>query len=374
MSDWKPVVVLPNIELQEPIEGGLAALVPAHDARVKALAKAHPDLRVFLSRFTDAFRRKIKPSILIVPQNVPEAILRTDALSSFRDVVALSVIPYNCALELRHPRGHRVLWADYFAIYPWMISKYDNRIIGNSPAIMGINDLKKFRGQSSPDLFQMTVNTTAIDEPLLTELLKRWREYYTTTDPVWSERALFRSLNMAFRAAEMPAGIEMTFYDVGRSIALWVSAFETLVHPGVGGDANLSKVYELLDKAAWDLNGSKAVSYQAFNGRTKARIPKSNGCWLYGEIYHARNDFLHGNPVELDRLKIDGSDRNLFEFAAPLYRMALTAFLSLAWPTPAPSMNDPEAFGQYIGDHMHFMDPQRTIEKGLLAANTKPKD
>src|SRR5216683_2644969 len=107
----------------------------------------------------------------------------------------------------------------------------------------------------------------------------------------------------------MPAGTEITFYDVGRSISLWVSAFEILAHPGLGGNANLGKVYELLDKAAWDLKGSKEAPHEAFNGRNKPRILKRNGCWLYGELYHARNDFLHGNPVEFDRLTIKTSGR-----------------------------------------------------------------
>lgn len=368
MSEWKPVVVLPNIGLQKAVEGELAALVPTHDARVES----YPALNSFLSRFTDAFGREINPSILIVPEDVPETILGADALSGFRDAIALSVIPYNRARKIKSPQYFGVFWADYFAMYPWMISKdHDDRLVARTPALFSTDDPKDFRGQSSPELATMTVG--AIDEPLLTALLKRWREYYTTGDPTWPDIALFRSLNMAFRAAEIPAGTEITFYDIGRSISLWVSAFEILAHPGDGGDVNLSKVYGLLDKVAWHIEASKAESHPAYNGK-KARISKCNGCWLYGELYRARNDFLHGNPVDMNGLKIDDSGRNLYDFAAPLYRMALTAFLPLAWSEPVPSLDDVDEIARYSADHMHFIEPQQDIETGLLKAHSKPKE
>jgi hypothetical protein len=98
-----PVVTLPNVDLEEPIEGGFAALVPAHDSRVRSLIRAHPNFRKYLARFTDAFGRKFMPSVLIVPENVPESVL--PALASFRDAIALAVIPFNMALELKYPRG-----------------------------------------------------------------------------------------------------------------------------------------------------------------------------------------------------------------------------------------------------------------------------
>lgn len=96
MPEWKPVVTLPNVDLEEPIEGGLAALAPAHDRRVSSLARAHPSFRKFLARFTDAFGRKFRPAVLIVPENAPESVLR--AIASFRDAIALAVVPFNMAL------------------------------------------------------------------------------------------------------------------------------------------------------------------------------------------------------------------------------------------------------------------------------------
>jgi hypothetical protein len=55
-------------------------------------------------------------------------------------------------------------------------------------------------------------------------LLKRWERYYLGTKRRREDRILFRSLNMAVKAAQMPGGIDVTLYDVGRMIALWVWA------------------------------------------------------------------------------------------------------------------------------------------------------
>lgn len=43
--------VLPNVEVEAAIDGGLAALAPCDDPRVRALGKAYPNLRSFLGRF-----------------------------------------------------------------------------------------------------------------------------------------------------------------------------------------------------------------------------------------------------------------------------------------------------------------------------------
>jgi hypothetical protein len=309
---------------------------------------------------------------LIVPEEVPKPILRTDALASFRDAIALSVIPYNRALELRYPGGHRILWGNAFSMFPWMLDKDYDHVVGNTPAILGIDDVEDFRGQCSPELFRLTLSSRDIDSPLLAALTERWRTRYAGGEPVWSERALFRSLNMAFAASQLPAGIEITFYDIGRLIALWVSGFEILAHPR-SGDSGLKQVYDLLEKAPWDLAAMKTANHGAFAGRYRPPVLKNLACWLYGELYHARNDFLHGNPVGTDRLTIAKSGRDLFEFAAPLYRMALAAFLPLAWSEPIPPVKDANEFGRYIAEHMAFMDYQRAVEEGLLNAHELPK-
>lgn len=59
-------------------------------------------------------------------------------------------------------------------------------------------------------------------------------------------------------------------------------------------------------------------------------------CWMYGELYKARNDFLHGNPITGERLIVRPSQRSLFLYTAPLYRLALTGFLDLRFKRTVP--------------------------------------
>jgi hypothetical protein len=95
--------------------------------------------------------------------------------------------------------------------------------------------------------------------------------------------------------------------------------------------------------------------------QTKEILP----CWVYGELYKARNDFLHGNPIDGERLTVKPSQRSLFLYAAALYRLALTGFLDLRFKAPIPSSDDTKAFAAYISDKMDYRSYQGNIEAGL---------
>jgi hypothetical protein len=75
-------------------------------------------------------------------------------------------------------------------------------------------------------------------------LFRRWKRHYLARGRLWSDRALFRSLNMAANAAQLPGGIDTTLYDLGRMTGLWVSAFEILAHPHTGTDPSYIEVWQ----------------------------------------------------------------------------------------------------------------------------------
>jgi hypothetical protein len=95
------------------------------------------------------------------------------------------------------------------------------------------------------------------------------------------------------------------FYDTGRSLALWVSAYEILV----------------------------------IQGRTPQQ--KQLATWVCRKVYDLRNDFLHGNDVVGTALLLNG--KPVIDFAAILYRLMLTGFLDLHFnvPTPPPTSRKP---------------------------------
>ena len=62
------------------------------------------------------------------------------------------------------------------------------------------------------------------------------------------------------------------------------------------------------------------------------------------------------------------ANRTIFEYAAPLYRIALTAFLRLQFDHCMPSMSDAADFGTYVAARNIFLTPQRIAEEALQTA------
>ncbi len=370
-EDWTPIFVLPNISVETAVGCKIAALAPAHDHRVKALKDAHPMFRRFLNRFSDNFGEKFEPSVLLVHTSASSLFREVGALASFRDLIALATVTRSRALELRHRRGLRILFGEAFAIYPWMLDRHYEDMIGNTPAILCTHEVARFKGQSSPAVFRMQLDDSDIDQPLLAALTERWRRRYQTSNPAWEDVALMRSLNMAYQATLLPAGTVTTFYDVGRIVSLWVSAFEILVHPGGSGKANKGTVFDLIENTPWAIQESGKKDYDT---RLKTKVIKRTlASWLYQMLNNCRNDFLHGNPVERSNLVLETPQRSIFDYAAPLYRIALTSFLQLNFPSEMPSADDAQAFGAYISDHMSFRGPQKDAEEALLTATRPPE-
>jgi len=133
--EWTPMFVLPNVPLDQTLECEIAAIAPTHDPRVRALKPTHPTFDQFLNRFSDNFGEKFEPAVLLLDAAAAPSFRDVAALGSFRDVIALSTITHGRALELRYPRGHRVLFGEAFAFYPWMLDRHYEDVIGSTPAI-----------------------------------------------------------------------------------------------------------------------------------------------------------------------------------------------------------------------------------------------
>ena len=362
--EWTPVFVLPNVQLHDAIQCGIAALAHAEDERVLDLKRAQPMFCRFLGRFSDNFGEKFQPAVLLLRAGAAPNFREVAALASFRDLIAISVIAYNRALCISHSLNLRPVFGEIFAIYPWMLDEPYEGLIGKTPALMGNHDVEKLYGQSSPSIIRLPVAAADIDEPLLRALMSRWQQHYENTEAERCDRQLFRSLNMAYNASLLPAGTDTTFYDVGRLISLWVSAFEILVHPGGNGQANRDRVFDLLESTSWQL--AKAAK-QIHDTGGRVQVKRSLASWLYQALYDLRNDFLHGNPVDREGLLLESSNHSIFEYAAPLYRLALTAFLPLREPA-VPSGSDDEMLRKWIAEGMDFNDPQCIAEKAILTA------
>src|SRR4029077_4777852 len=114
-------------------------------------------------------------------------------------------------------------------------------------------------------------------------------------------------------------------------LALWVSAYEILAHPGGKGEGTFATVSAKLESVKW-LNAKLSAAVHSIPGRNSQK--RQLATWVCKKVYDLRNDFLHGNDVEAAALMISG--KVAIDFAACLYRLALTGFLDLHFNLPAP--------------------------------------
>jgi len=370
VDEWLPVFALPNLALDEAIETALVGLVPPQDPRVTRLRDKHQAFDQFLGRFSDSFGVRFEPAVILLKADAPKMFFDIGALSSFRNLIAISAIVQNRALNMLHPHNHGAVFGEVFAFYPWMLDRHYERLIGQTPALFGMHQVCKLKAQSSPALSPPKVTVSSLDAPILQDLLRRWEHHYGAEKPDWRNVKIFRSLNMAYHASLMPALSDATFLDIGRLISLWVSALEILVHPGGTDKVNRRDVINQIDNAKWERWVLKEKSYSSGG---HGRVKRTLAAWLCDKLYECRNDFLHGNPVDRNSIRLPHTDRSIFEYAAPLYRMALAETLELEFDKPQPSLADPKACGEYIAARLSFFGPQRVIEDALLTAVVNPE-
>ncbi|MGO9120850.1 MAG: hypothetical protein ACLQPD_24975 [Desulfomonilaceae bacterium] len=327
---WSILFILPNVSTHEPVGNEYISIVPFSDPRVVKIMSRSVFARALIENFEDQFGRPIHPSALIVNDDAPDRVRHLDSVTGFRNAVALSAIIEGHERSLLAKASvPDPLYSDYFDFYPITVSRLDDGFITKSPAVLGFDDEhREFRGQMSPSI-GLSGNLRRRSHDFLFKLLqKAWeRRFMKQTRDEWSTRTLFRSLEMAYQAASMPFKNNSTIYDYGSSLSLWVSAFEILSHPRTG-KANLLSVLALLQSDDWMHSALKKKIYKITYRGKDHRVNLVQR--LYKEVYDARNDFLHGNPVKERRLHPfkNLSKPFITRFAPIVYKVALLFTLS----------------------------------------------
>lgn len=365
MPDWRAVAVLPNIYTADAFDGGPIAVTSTHDQRVQEIIASQPMFAEFLSRFTDAFGVNLNPAIIIVKEDTFAKLQTTNGIPSFRDLLVLSVVPYARANSIVYKNaGNRICYGASFWLYPWMVGNDLGHMTLSTPALSAFHLVEEFHGQSLPEVPHLELRATDLDRHLFEVLVRKWRRHYLGGRQVWEDRALFRSLNVAAQATQPPGGSDTTLYDLCRITALWVGAFEMLTHPRRGA-AGLHTVYPLIARVKCNNNDLMKKKYVAYMGRAKKPWGRRTlPCWLYGRLYQARNKYIHGNPITANLLKLKGAEQGIFWLAAPLYRFALTAFLSLG--RDAKSSEEPAKYKRYREEWFKYNYANSIIERALL--------
>lgn len=369
MSTWAPGFIIPSISMGGPIESSHYALVSCNDPRAMQVRRAHKEFDTFIHRFFDEFGNQLAPSILMVREGEPDLIGMEQACG-FRDAVALSCVCKARAQRLVYPHSRAFQFSSWFDFHPWITSANYAGITASTPAFRDSNKAENFQGHADANLPHTQLDPHDADQSLLAALLGYWERRFITHPTAWRSIALFRSLNMAYAASQLPSGPDMTHYALGRSVGLWISAFEILAHPGPNGDVGFRDIYQMLKSIHWRDADLTTLHHDAYDGKGKTAL-NALPCWIYGELFRARNDFMHGRPVALDRLVVSSSGQNLYNFAAPLYRACLVAFLGL--DKYGPHGQSVQSTAARISWGIEFDHEQSIIERALSRVFEPPK-
>ncbi len=362
---WQPIYILPNVNLELAINAESICLAPAQDERVSVARSAAPKFEMFLNRFSSNFGERFTPAILLIRNDAPERLRSVDILASFRDSLVASTVPLSRSWAMDRRRSNGLMFSEYFDIYPWNLDVNNEYLICNTPAAGGLHEVTAFHGQSSPTLFRQSLGSIDIDWPVLEAVLPRWNKWSQNIHNEWEQTALFRSLNMANAAARMPGGRDMTLHDIGRQIALWISAFEILAHPGEGGKVNSKKVRQILQSGSVSDEFLQTQSLNHRNERDRLVSPLEYLCL---ELYGVRNAFLHGNPVSPADLILPATEKSIYNYAAPLYRMALVSFLKIEFTDPVPDESDHAAIEVWVRKSSQHKMTRYAVESALRTA------
>jgi len=370
--NWEFAYLLPHAAFDEPIENAHLALVPSGDSRLLALARKHKTVRKLTSEFKDQFGRKVKPSALLIRADAPKSAYDFYAVVSFRNVVAVSSIIDAWGFQLAGGNAGYPLWSDFFDFYPFSPMKDYADLAARSVASMEIDKPDKFSGQRAPHLPSNGRLSFGVDEAVLESCLVQWERRFVKAYQEWNTTKLFRSLQVATQASRMPAvGTRTpTIHDAGVAVSLWVSALEILCHPR-RGKANLGRVLQLLEDVEYREPKLRAKRYvrRSRRGNVVGRINYVQK--LYTELYRARCDFFHGNPVTSGDL-FPSNDRNspiLLHCAPLVYRAALSAFL----PDDDTGTTDGASLQDQLAAYFSNLLKLGEFEKALRACQEKSK-
>lgn len=332
---WTLAYVLPNLQLRSPVEtlSGAVAIVPHSDPRLTVIKQTSNVAETLLDGFRDIYSHRLEPSAVILRDDAPTKVKSVPAIVDFRNSVALSCILPGYA-QLRPSLGSPInpLWSDAFAFYPVTVSR-GGTLITITPAVsIGSSPGTPFMGMPNPGLVVYS-DRMHVDFRLLGLLLRCWeRRYVRPGRETWKLRAVFRSLEMAYRALEVPIANESSIHDAGTALALWVSAFEILAHSANRTDKiNESHVLTMLRVVPWSV---RRLRHRRYKVEIRQKVRRTTLAeHIYHALYQARNAFLHGNAVRRSHWRYSASKESaaLGNLAPVLYRSALACHLEWTW-------------------------------------------
>lgn len=363
-GEWEALAALPNLSLSGWIDFDAIALIGGEHPLLPSVLAQEPDVVEFFTIFTDEFGAPIYPSVMLVRKTAPKIARGIDALTSFTSAVcAAAIVDFRCG-RIVHNQPFGVAYSEAFDLYPWFPARgHQGHVSSWTPAGGGFHELAKLRPQSGPGVRANRLERSLVDQVLIDALRSCWIRAFVKGEST-EHLSLFRSLEMARAASRAPGGVDATIHDIGRIVALWVSAFEILIHDG---RADKKRVHEFLMRCSWlHRELQKLDRHIMFRRDDRTKTNLAGG--LLDALYRTRNDFLHGNPVTDKSMRFESSERSIDAFGAPIYRLLLGSALSLDHDEGVPEGAGVDDFAEAVCRACDRRNSQRLAERAILAA------
>lgn len=368
-EQWDLLFTFPNLSVPVPTPFAYEGYVicSGNDPRLNKLASnaGNATARKMLKRFRTARGESYRPACFLVRTDIPVAERDVEAIRAFRNICSISATTPAYAQGLRASANAQWFthWSDQFLL-GYFIAGQSGWVQTLNGATMGSDD-EIPRQQPSAQFGKPSNWSLSVDEPLLDRLFRSWRMCYFKERKRRKLLRLFRSLEVAFHASLFPADGLTSINDIGTRLALWVSAFEVLCHPG--GSVNKRIVQRVIAGAPFSSKKltTKRYAISFANQKIRATLPEA----LYDDLYWARCQFLHGMPVQATTLRYRQSKAyaRLTDVAPVLFNAAVVSFLNSAGIPGAPIDFD-KVTTKNIARQMKSRKGIDRVQKGLIAA------
>ncbi len=226
------------------------------------------------------------------------------------------------------------VWSDFFDFHPIGPTADGKDLMSLDSIVLAFDPVGKYRFQPSPMILNPTHFRVVHDEALWPLLARAWRLRFSLRSHRGLLRRLFRALEIAFHACRFPTDGIMTLHDVGTRIALWISAFEVLLHPGKAGRVDEPHVLRFIEKMAWTDTALRRPRGRISLQKGKLSFKATLAMRLYHAAYRARNDFTHGNEVAVSKLMFGSGEKKRLDYVLPvLFGSVLVAWLKEQLPS-----------------------------------------
>ena len=119
-NPWLFVSIFPNLYLKNSIETKYALIVTENDERLKLLKNENESIASLTKSFVDTRLKEIHPAFLLIHTRLKTNRDRHDAIVSFRNIVALSIILEGWLSMIFSKNGNvfTTLYSDYYDLFP----------------------------------------------------------------------------------------------------------------------------------------------------------------------------------------------------------------------------------------------------------------